>query len=171
MTKRILALLMTSIIMLTAVPLSPLAEYFSVEASAADLSELQKVYDSAPPKEEWHKYIDVTALEAYYTMAEMILAGEYDQNRIDTCTANLKKAIEGLKLHTLDIQFDKTVATVNVGATLQLNAILTPENAADEIFWQTSDSDIAEVTQKGLVTVKKYSPTGVTVIASSKKHS
>lgn len=167
MTKRILALLMTSIIMLTAVPLSPLAEYFSVEASAADLSELQKVYDSAPPKEEWHKYIDVTALEAYYTMAEMILAGEYDQSRIDTCTANLRKAIEGLKLHTLDIKFDKTTANVAVGEKLQLNAILTPEGAADEIFWQTSDSDIAEVTQKGLVTVKKYSPTGVTVIASS----
>ena len=143
MTKRILALLMTSIIMLTAVPLSPVAEYFSVEASAADLSELQKVYDSAPPKEDWHKYINVDALEAYYTMAELLLSGDYEQSRIDTCTANLKKAIEGLKLHTLDIQFDRTTANVAVGEKLQINAILTPAGAADEVFWQTSDSEIA----------------------------
>lgn len=167
MTKRILALLMTSIIMLTAVPLSPLAEYFSVEASAADLSELQKVYESAPAKEEWYKYINTDVLSAYYDLATHLLESSNDQAAIDSCTENLRKAIANLKLHTLDIQFDKTTANVAVGEKLQLNAILTPDNAADEIFWQTSDSDIAEVTQKGLVTVKKYSPTGVTVIASS----
>lgn len=170
MTKRILALLMTSIIMLTAVPMSPVAEMFRVEAVAADTSELQKVYESAPPKEEWHKYIDITALEAYYEMAELLLAGDYEQSRIDTCTENLRNAIKNLKLHTLHIEFDKTEAAVAVGETLQLNAILTPEEAADEVYWQTSDSSIAEVTQQGLVTVKKYSPSGVTVIASSNNH-
>ncbi|MBQ4267604.1 MAG: hypothetical protein IJB93_05375, partial [Clostridia bacterium] len=66
MTKRILALLMASIIMLTALPMSPVADYFSIEASAADLSELQKVYDSAPPKEDWSKYINIDVLSAYY---------------------------------------------------------------------------------------------------------
>lgn len=170
MTKRILALLMTSIIMLTALPMSPIAEMFTVEAVAADTSELQKVYESAPPKEEWHKYINTDVLSAYYDLATHLLEGSSDQSAVDSCTENLRKAIANLKLHTLNIEFDRTEAAVAVGDTLQLTAILTPEEAADEVFWQTSDSSIAEVTQKGLVTVKKYSPSGVTVIASSNNH-
>ena len=167
MTKRLLALFMTAIIMVTAVPLSPISDIFTVEAASGDTSELQKVYDSAPPKGEWGKYIDVSALSAYYEMAELILAGDYDQSRIDSCTENLRKAIAGLKLHTQKIEFDKTTATAPVGGTLQLTAILTPEDAADSVYWQTSDDSIATVNQNGLVTIRKYSSTGVTVIASS----
>lgn len=170
MTKRILALLMTSIIVLTAVPVSPLADYFRIEAVAADTSELQKVYDTVPPKSEWGKYIDTSVLSAYYDLASVLLSGDGKQEDIDRCTVNLKNAIANLKLHTQAIAFDKTSANVPVGGTLQLTAILTPADAADSIKWQTSDENLATVTDKGLVTVKKYSPNGVTVIASSNNH-
>ena len=170
MTKRILALLMTSIIVLTAVPVSPLADFFRIEAVAADTSELQKVYDTVPPKSEWSKYIDTEVLSAYYDLATHLLESGGDQSAIDKCTQNLKNAIANLKLHTQGIAFDKTSANVPVGGTLQLTAILTPADAADPIKWQTSDEAIATVSDKGLVTVKKYSPNGVTVIASSNNH-
>lgn len=170
MTKRILALLMTSIIVLTAVPVSPLAELFRIEAVAADTSELQKVYDTVPPKSEWGKYIDTTVLSAYYDLATVLLQGSDDQTAIDRCTSNLRNAIANLKLHTQGIAFDKTSANVAVGDTLQLTAILTPADAADEVKWQTSDETLATVSQSGLVTVKKYSPNGVTVIASSNNY-
>ena len=167
MTKRILALLMTSIMMLSVVPMSPISEFFSIEAIAADTSELQKVYDTVPPKSEWSKYIDTDVLSAYYDLATHLLSSGGDQTAIDNCTNNLRKAIANLKLHTQGIAFDKTSANVAVGDTLQLTAILTPTDAADPIKWQSSDDTVATVSQSGLVTVKKYSPNGVTVIASS----
>ena len=170
MKKRFLALTMALMMAFSAVPLSPLAELVSIYAVAGDTTELKKVYDSVPPKSEWGKYIDTKTLAAYYEMAEIILAGEYDQSRIDNCKNNLQSAIDALKLHTQGISFDKTSAEVAVGDTLQINAILTPNGAADPITWKSGDETIATVNQKGLVSVKKYLADGVTIIASSNNH-
>ncbi len=55
-----------------------------------------------------------------------------------------------------EIELDKTEATMKVGETLQLQATVSPENAADTtIYWTSGDETIATVDQTGKITAIK----------------
>lgn len=175
MKKRVLSLILCGILLLSSIPLTPIGDIFSIEAFAGDVTELQKVYDSAPPKSNWHLYIDTTVLEPYYKSAEKILNTEllalaYPQEDIDELAADLKSAIDNLQLHTQVISLDKSFVTVAVGGNTTLAATLNPENAADPITW-SADSDCVTVEKtsafEAFVSVKKYQSTPVIITATS----
>ena len=90
MKKRVIALLMCLLMVFSSAPLSPLAGLLTMEASAASLKlgELEDVYYSVPPKDQWGKFVDTDALELWYDTATDILANEsgYTQSIVDKCT-------------------------------------------------------------------------------------
>lgn len=50
------------------------------------------------------------------------------------------------------VELDQTAAAVNVGETLTLTAVLTPENTTDTVQWKSSNATIAAVSSPGEVT-------------------
>ena len=66
---------------------------------------------------------------------------------------------------TITITAENEATSLQVGRTLQLNVSVTPENASDEVEWTVSDTTIASVSRRGLVTGLKVGE--VTVTATS----
>lgn len=55
-----------------------------------------------------------------------------------------------------------------VGSTLQLKAVIVPENASfQDLTWTSSDNDVASVDENGLVDLKKIGSVRITAIAGS----
>lgn len=169
MKKRLLSLLLCAIMVVGTIPAAPFADYVTMEVAAADIETLQSVFNSVPDPSTWDKYIDTSALEIAYDYAVTILENPdgIPQERIDSCAANLQKAIDNLKLHTQGITLNKSHHTASVGQSFTLRAILEPADAADEVTWSSSDSSAASVTQEGIVTVNKYVSGKVTITAES----
>lgn len=66
------------------------------------------------------------------------------------------------------ISLDVESASIGVGETKQLTAIITPESAKDTpITWESSNTDIATVDDKGLVTGKAAGNTTITAKAGN----
>ncbi len=62
------------------------------------------------------------------------------------------------------VTLDQTAASVDVGATVQLTATISPANAADQsVTWNSDDENIATVDNTGLVTGVAAGTTNVTV--------
>lgn len=173
MKKRLLSLLLCAIMVVGTLPLSPLAEYTSIRATAANIETLQSVYNSVPDQSTWDQYVDTGALKVAYEYAALLLDKHenFEQSEIDACTQSLREAIAGLKYHTMGIALNKTTHTASVGDNFTLKAILQPADAADEVTWKSSDAAVASVTQKGVVTVNKYSSKTITITATSNGHS
>ena len=64
MKKRVLSLILCGVMLLSAVPMGPLAEVFTIEAFAGDVSELRKVFDTVPDEDDWDLYMNTDVLEA-----------------------------------------------------------------------------------------------------------
>ena len=177
MKKRCLAFLLCAVMMLSCLPLTPMSGLFGMTASAADesvdISELRELYESVPDKSTWNRYVDSSILAIWYAEAQRILDDpyKYNQDYINMATASLQSAIAGLKYHTMGISLDQSTARVDVGDTLQLKAILNPENSSDPVDWKSSNENIASVTSNGLVRVKTYNKNGAVITASSNGHS
>ena len=52
MKKRVLSLILCGVMLLSSVPMSPIADIFTIEAFAGDVSELRKVYETVPDEDE-----------------------------------------------------------------------------------------------------------------------
>ena len=66
------------------------------------------------------------------------------------------------------IEFAQSEITLNdLGATQQLNAVVTPGNAPALKYWYSDDDNVATVDANGLVTAVGYGITNITVIAGS----
>lgn len=176
MKRRILSFTLCIIMILSSVPFTDVGvgQGLSVSASAVNLEALQKVYDEIPAKPQWEKlYIDSSTLELWFDAAEEILASpeDYDQKYVDNVAKSLKTALDTIAYHTNEIALKKTSASVNVGETIQLEAVLNPENAADSVTWTSSNEDKVTVSSSGLVSVRAYSADVVTITATSNGHS
>ncbi len=80
--------------------------------------------------------------------------GKFEATCIVTVNSN---AVNGVEL-------DKQTASITLNKTLQLNAIITPNNAADKkVFWSSQNPTIASVSINGLVTAKQVGITTITV--------
>lgn len=175
MKKRVLSLVLCGIMLLSSVPVTPLADVFTIEAFAGDITELEKVYESVPSRSEWDKYIDTSLLDAYCKQAKNILdwnwIRDYSQDEIDQVTEDLRRAINNLVPHTQSISLDKSAVSVEVNKTATITAVLNPENAGDPITWSSSNSAVVSVEKSGthdaVITVRKYSKTNVTITATS----
>ncbi len=175
MKKRVLSLVLCGIMLLSSVPVTPLADVFTIEAYAGDITELEKVYESVPPKSEWGKYIDTSLLDAYYKQAKNIIdwnwIRDYSQAEIDQTAEDLRKAIKNLVPHTQSIALDKSAVSVDVNKTATLTVTLNPENAGDPVTWSSNNSSYVSVEKKNdleaVITVRKYTPSKVTITATS----
>lgn len=173
MKKRVLSLILCGVMLLSSVPLSPLADIFTIEAFAADVTELQKVVNRVPDEEDWDLYIDTSVLEAYYKSAKLAItmSAFYSQSDIDQLTADLQKAIDDLKLHTQSISISSSALSLEIGKTSTLAVTLNPENAADEVRWSSNNSSYVSVEKindlEAKITVHKYIKSKVTITAAS----
>ncbi len=175
MKKRVLSLILCGVMLLTAVPLSPLADIFTIEAFAGDISELQKVYDTVPDKDDWDLYIDTRLLESYYNQAKNIITWNsirnYSQEEIDEVTEGLRGAVAALKFHTQSISISSKNLNIEIGKTATLKVTLNPENAGDEVKWSSNNSSYVSVEKisnlEAQITVHKYIKSNVTITATS----
>ncbi len=178
MKKRILTFALCALMLLSSVPVLPLLPGTAITASAANVTNLQAIYDQIPKKDQWDQFIDASQLTKFYDDATAILAApnSYSQNNVDMTATNLKAAWEAVRYHTTDIRLDKTSVTGAVGETVTLNAMLYPAKAGDPVEWITNAPDIASVTGSGenkatgSVKILKYSAQAVTITAVSNGH-
>ena len=175
MKKRVLSLILCGVMLLTAVPLGPVADIFTIEAFAGDISELQKVYNSVPDEDDWDLYIDTKLLESYCNQAKSIITWNsirnYSQEEIDAVTDGLRDALANLKFHTQSIGISSTSLGLEIGKTATLKVTLNPENAGDEVRWASNNSSYVSVEKTGdleaQITVHKYTRSNVTITATS----
>ncbi len=170
MKKKLLSLLLCAVMVVGTTPLSPLADYVVMEASAVNIEQLQTLFNSVPDPSTWEDtYKDSGELTTAYEFAISILENPeaFSQERIDICTERLQGALDGLEYRTKGITLNKTAHTASVGQSFTLRAILEPTNAADPVEWKSSNSAVASVNQNGVVTVNKYSANNVTISATS----
>ncbi|MBQ4058347.1 MAG: leucine-rich repeat protein [Lachnospiraceae bacterium] len=81
---------------------------------------------------------------------------------IETCEVTVYEPVTSVAL-------SQTSYTGTIGDTLQLTATIRPKNATYlTVKWSSSDAEIAEVTDSGLVTLKKYGTATITVITDNK---
>ena len=67
------------------------------------------------------------------------------------------------------VSLNKSSYTGTIGETLQLTSTIRPSNATyTDVQWTSSDTEIAEVTNTGLVTLKKYGKATITVKSDNK---
>ena len=170
MKKRVLALLLCAVMLMTGLPVTPLSPSFAVTASAEGVvvDSLQELYDSIPAKAKWESlYLDSESLEGWYDMAAAVLASpdDYTQAYVNNVELALRKAYDSIEYHTQKIAITDASVKLNVGSSYALKASLEPENAADSVTWSSSDSTIVSVPPAGEVTAQKYSANPVTVTA------
>ena len=150
-----------------------MADIFTIEAFAADISELQKVVNKVPDEEDWDLYIDTSVLEAYYKSAKLAIAMSafYSQADVDQLAKDLQNAIDNLKLHTQSISISSSALSLEIGKTATLIVTLNPENAADEVRWTSNNSSYVSVEKinehEAKITVHKYIRSNVTISAVS----
>ena len=147
MKKRVLSLILCGVMLLSAVPMGPLAEVFTIEAFAGDVSELRKVFDTVPDEDDWDLYMNTDVLEAYYKSAKWMLAapGLYSQSDIDELTADLKAAVDNLKFHTQSISISDSSLSLETGKSATLKVTLNPESAGDEVRWSSNNAACVSV--------------------------
>ena len=80
------------------------------------------------------------------------------------CVSCVSAEVLGITITSQD-----NLRTVEVGKTLQLTAVVYPENASQEVVWTSADSTIATVDEKGLVLGVSFGKTNI--IATSKVNS
>ena len=166
--------MLCALVVFSSVPVTPIGSLYTLQASAADVSELQKVYDTVPAKDSWDSYVDTTDLKRCYDVATLLLAdpSTASQDMVDEYTLALQEALSALKWHTMGLTLDKKeITAAHVGKTYTLVATLTPADAGDEIFWSTSNASAVSVENnsegEALLTVKAHSETPVTITANS----
>ena len=146
----------------------------AVTASAADMTTLQALVSSIPPESEWEvKFVKDSAFDSFkdaYHSAQSVLANpSSSEDTITLAERWLDAAFRSVKYHTLDVTV-RGADVANVGDSVALTAALKPENAADSVSWSTSDESVASVSANGVVQIKKYSSSPVSVTASSNNH-
>lgn len=173
MKKRALSLILCALMMISSIPLSPLADIFSIEAHAGDVTELQKVFDTVPPEEDWYLYTNTDVLKAYYKSAKRMIEVPvfYTQEAIDELTNDLREAVANLGLHTQSISISHSKLSLAIGETAKLKVTLNPADADDEVRWSTNAAAYVSVEKisdlEAEITVNKYTMNNVTITATS----
>ncbi len=71
--------------------------------------------------------------------------------------------VEPLPVAVTGVSVDQTEVAIDPGETVQLSAVVTPDNAADKsVTWTSSKTTVATVDENGLVTAKKPGETIIT---------
>lgn len=107
-----------------------------------------------------------------YVFKEWQLNGKlYNFNQKVTNNITLKATYEKLeeKISVSNVTIDKNNSTIEVGSSLKLKVIITPENATNQnVIWKSSDESIAIVDSNGNVTAKKAGNVTITATVDGK---
>ncbi len=97
---------------------------------------------------------------------------EYDFNSTVTSDITLEAKWEKVEdVKVTDVSLDQSEVTIKVGATLQLNAIITPDDAKEKgVTWSSSDDSIATVDENGNITAKKKGTATIKVVTKDGNH-
>ena len=168
MKKRILALILCALVVVTSVPATPVSDLFSVQAVAVNTETLESVFASAPTEDQWADYVNGSSIKGFYNYAEAILKNpsSYSQTEIDECAADLQAAIDALQPYATGITLNKNSLEVAVGKTALLTPTLLPEGSGGDITWASSHSAYVSVNAAGLVSVNRYTSDTVTITAT-----
>ena len=102
----------------------------------------------------------VTALKAGEATITVTVVTEDGQEFTATCTVTVADQL----VPVTGITVDKTSVTINVGSSTTLRATVQPENATNKnLKWTSSNSSVASVNSKGVVTGKKEGKATITV--------
>lgn len=86
-----------------------------------------------------------------------------DGNYTDTCNVEVKIA----NIPVTGLSLDKSSVILNEGETAQLNATISPSNADNKkVIWSSSDTSVATISNKGLITAMKEGTTTITARSS-----
>ncbi len=95
-----------------------------------------------------------------------ITAKSFDGGKTATCEVTVVKPY----ISVTEIKLDTTKATIKEGDTKQLTATLTPENPTNpKVTWSSDNSDVAAVSDSGLITAKKAGSAKITATADGEK--
>jgi len=64
------------------------------------------------------------------------------------------------------LSIDKLSVSINPGEKEQLEAIFTPQSEDDKVIWKSDNTDVATVSENGLVTAKKSGTAVITAMSS-----
>lgn len=101
--------------------------------------------------------IDLSAQTYYISVAGYEYGTEYKSTGNYKFTTSLLSVPEKVKLNATSLKY------YGCGQTKQLKASLSPSNSSTKLTWSSSDSRIASVNQKGLVTINNYGNAVITV--------
>jgi uncharacterized protein YjdB/type II secretory pathway pseudopilin PulG len=121
--------------------------------STGDFSKVTVVADTSDPTGKTAK---ISAVGAGTTTVTATCSGQ-----TASCTVSVIIPATGLTI-------SQTSATVKVGNTLKLTATVTPNNTTDTINWETSDLNVATVSNNGLVTGIKSGTVKINVKCGNK---
>ena len=76
---------------------------------------------------------------------------------------------ETVEVKGVNVTSADNARTIEVGATLQLTAVVYPAEASQEVVWSSDNAEVATVSENGLVTAVKVGK--VNIIATSKENS
>ena len=172
MKKRIVSFILCFIMLLSAATCVPAESglFSALTASAADVTELQELYNKIPPESQWsEKFIDSSALKDAYEFAQDILRNPSSEGEITAAYKWLDATFKSVKYHTIDISV-RGASSANVGDTVALTTALEPDNAADPVAWSSDNESVASVSSNGVVQIKKYSSSSVGITAASNGH-
>lgn len=168
MKKRLVALILCALVIVSSVPVTPFADILSFEAVAVNIETLEQVLATVPAEEDWDDYINGESLLKYvYKQANNIIAdsSRYSQDDVDECAKDLADAVAALKPYATGISISHESLNLNVGKSASLTATLSPEKAGGDINWTSSHPEYVSVNATGLVSANRYTSDTVTVAA------
>jgi uncharacterized protein YjdB len=80
-----------------------------------------------------------------------------------TCKVTVKE------ISSTSVKLNKTSVTINKGKTYTLKGTMAPSNTTDELTWSSSNSKVAKVSSKGVVTAVAKGTATITVKTTSGK--
>ncbi|MBQ8972053.1 MAG: Ig domain-containing protein [Clostridia bacterium] len=144
----------------------------TVEVNLGDTLQLEATLspDTARSELTWK-----TAKKAIATVDEtgLVTPQKTGTVRITVTTANKKSARVTIKVvdpyKPTSVAFEQDALTVNLGETLTLHPVLSPDDAKTVYKWKSSNSKVAKVDENGVVTPQKEGKATVTVTTANSK--
>jgi len=91
-----------------------------------------------------------------------------DSTTLEIPVANIVDVTWGIHIHVTSVTLDKDAASLEVGESITLSALVNPSDATDKtVTWSTSDTTVATVSD-GVVTAVKLGNAIITAVAEGK---
>ncbi len=95
----------------------------------------------------------VTGTVLTFTSDTVSYTYDIGNSNVDNPAFTLTTTLNDISVPVVGVSLDRTGATLTVGETVQINAVITPSNATNqELIWTSSNEDVATVDSTGLVT-------------------